>query len=71
MLNCFIELNDPRSWLISYWLFASFVWILFLCVCFYKTRSGIRKNTGDSDSGCTQSGMIRNVDINYVYTGSI
>ena len=45
----FADLYDPRSWLIAYWLFASLVWIIFLGICFFRTRAG--------DARVKQSGM--------------
>ena len=52
----FADLYDPRSWLISYWLFASLIWIIFLAICFFRTRAG--------DARVKQSG-IRDESPNY------
>ena len=33
------EYYEPRSFLIGYWMFALMVWLVFLAICFYKTRT--------------------------------
>jgi hypothetical protein len=42
----------PRAWLIGYWLLASAVWLVFLGVCFFRTRSGRRSDRRRVLDGC-------------------
>lgn len=37
------DLFRPRTWLIAYWAFAFIVWILFLAICFLKSKDNNNK----------------------------